>query len=312
MVEDRRVAALPRGERLHVVRSPGPGGSPRPRAPRRSSFRGPSGRRARARRSAARSRRWRSRTDSRNPGPRSGDGAGGDGAGTPSGTAARSMRPGTGSRGSNAHPVRDHAAAVVRRLEGPLVLPGAHAQHGRALEEGARRVQAHERQVVPVDRRRARTGVSSSGPRACRSAWSPDPAGSRRVGASSGRSASALRSPPPGSSPGSTRRRAGGDAGSDAELPLAHRAESGFAGILVTPKYASIEAMRKLWEHRLSRRRLLGGAAAVTAAPVLHELIPHQGLHGGSPSAAAAVAHHSGLAPRLRSPRRGRPRRSAR
>ena len=50
--------------------------------------------------------------------------------------------------------------------------------------------------------------------------------------------------------------------------------------------------MRKLWEHRLSRRRLLGGAAAVTAAPVLHELIPHQGLHGGSPSAAAAVAHH--------------------
>jgi FtsP/CotA-like multicopper oxidase with cupredoxin domain len=50
--------------------------------------------------------------------------------------------------------------------------------------------------------------------------------------------------------------------------------------------------MRKLWEHRLSRRRLLGGAAAASAAPVLHELIPHQSLHGGSSSAAAAVAHH--------------------
>jgi FtsP/CotA-like multicopper oxidase with cupredoxin domain len=50
--------------------------------------------------------------------------------------------------------------------------------------------------------------------------------------------------------------------------------------------------MRKLWDHRLSRRKLLGGAAAAGAAPVLHELIPHQGLHGGTNSAAAAIAHH--------------------
>ena len=40
--------------------------------------------------------------------------------------------------------------------------------------------------------------------------------------------------------------------------------------------------MRKLWENKVSRRKLLGGAAATGAAlPVLHELIPHQGLHGG-------------------------------
>jgi FtsP/CotA-like multicopper oxidase with cupredoxin domain len=50
--------------------------------------------------------------------------------------------------------------------------------------------------------------------------------------------------------------------------------------------------MRKFGAHRLSRRKLLGGAAAATAVPVLHELIPHQGLHGGTSSAAAAVAHH--------------------
>jgi FtsP/CotA-like multicopper oxidase with cupredoxin domain len=51
--------------------------------------------------------------------------------------------------------------------------------------------------------------------------------------------------------------------------------------------------MRKLWENKVSRRRLLGGAAATTAAlPVLHELIPHQSLHGGSSAAEAAVEHH--------------------
>jgi FtsP/CotA-like multicopper oxidase with cupredoxin domain len=50
--------------------------------------------------------------------------------------------------------------------------------------------------------------------------------------------------------------------------------------------------MRKLWESKVSRRRLLGGAAATGAAlPVLHELIPHQGLHGGTSPAEAAIEH---------------------
>ena len=45
--------------------------------------------------------------------------------------------------------------------------------------------------------------------------------------------------------------------------------------------------MRKLWDDKVSRRKLLGGAAATSAAlPVLHELIPHQGLHGGTSAAA--------------------------
>ena len=53
--------------------------------------------------------------------------------------------------------------------------------------------------------------------------------------------------------------------------------------------------MRKLWDDKVSRRKLLGGAAATSAAlPVLHELIPHQGLHGGSSEAEAAVEHHNG------------------
>src|SRR5215211_3313857 len=52
------------------------------------------------------------------------------------------------------------------------------------------------------------------------------------------------------------------------------------------------QPMRKFGSHRVSRRKLLGGAAAASAVPVLHELIPHQGLHGGTSSAAAAVAHH--------------------
>jgi FtsP/CotA-like multicopper oxidase with cupredoxin domain len=46
---------------------------------------------------------------------------------------------------------------------------------------------------------------------------------------------------------------------------------------------------------KLSRRRLLGGAAAASAAlPVLHELIPHQSLHGGG-AAAAAEPHMPGM-----------------
>jgi len=51
--------------------------------------------------------------------------------------------------------------------------------------------------------------------------------------------------------------------------------------------------MGKLWDNKVSRRRLLGGAAATSAAlPVLHELIPHQSLHGGISPAEAAVEHH--------------------
>ena len=42
-------------------------------------------------------------------------------------------------------------------------------------------------------------------------------------------------------------------------------------------------------EHKLSRRRLLGGAAAAGAAlPVLHELVPSTAVHGGAGTAAAA------------------------
>src|ERR687892_1274947 len=57
--------------------------------------------------------------------------------------------------------------------------------------------------------------------------------------------------------------------------------------------------MRRLWENKVSRRKLLGGAAATGAAlPVLHELVPHRGLHGGTSAAEAAVQHnrhpHSG------------------
>src|ERR687891_301041 len=51
--------------------------------------------------------------------------------------------------------------------------------------------------------------------------------------------------------------------------------------------------MRKLWESKVSRRKLLGGAAATGAAiPVLHEMVPHQDLHGGTSAAQAAVEHH--------------------
>jgi len=38
--------------------------------------------------------------------------------------------------------------------------------------------------------------------------------------------------------------------------------------------------MRKLWANQISRRKLLGGAAAAGASmPLLHELVPHQVLH---------------------------------
>src|ERR687896_33629 len=50
--------------------------------------------------------------------------------------------------------------------------------------------------------------------------------------------------------------------------------------------------MRKLWEGKLSRRRLIGGAAATGAAlPVLHELVPHESLHHQRASAAEHDAH---------------------
>jgi FtsP/CotA-like multicopper oxidase with cupredoxin domain len=51
--------------------------------------------------------------------------------------------------------------------------------------------------------------------------------------------------------------------------------------------------MRRLWENKVSRRRLLGGAAATGAAlPVLHELVPHRGVHGSTSAAEAAVDRH--------------------
>jgi FtsP/CotA-like multicopper oxidase with cupredoxin domain len=50
--------------------------------------------------------------------------------------------------------------------------------------------------------------------------------------------------------------------------------------------------MRKLWDSKVSRRRLIGGAAATGAAlPVLHELVPHDGLHAQGATAARHVAH---------------------
>ena len=47
--------------------------------------------------------------------------------------------------------------------------------------------------------------------------------------------------------------------------------------------------MSKLWSKKLSRRRLLGSAALGTAAlPVLHETVPHQGVHDSLASAGEA------------------------
>ncbi len=48
----------------------------------------------------------------------------------------------------------------------------------------------------------------------------------------------------------------------------------------------------KFGQGKLSRRRLLGGAAAASAAlPVLHELVPHRGLHHALEASAAEHAH---------------------
>jgi FtsP/CotA-like multicopper oxidase with cupredoxin domain len=57
--------------------------------------------------------------------------------------------------------------------------------------------------------------------------------------------------------------------------------------------------MRKLWDSKVSRRRLIGGAAATGAAlPVLHELIPHQSLHGQEAVAASEHIEHQRAAHR--------------
>ncbi len=49
--------------------------------------------------------------------------------------------------------------------------------------------------------------------------------------------------------------------------------------------------MSDLSGHKLSRRRLLGGAAGVAAIPVMHELLPHAGLHD---ELARAAGGHNG------------------
>src|SRR5215213_6754050 len=63
------------------------------------------------------------------------------------------------------------------------------------------------------------------------------------------------------------------------------------------------KAKVKIGQGKLSRRRLLGGAAVAGAAlPVLHEAIPHQGLHGGATAAAAAGHDGHGAAAAQRHP----------
>src|SRR5690349_15165356 len=54
--------------------------------------------------------------------------------------------------------------------------------------------------------------------------------------------------------------------------------------------------MSELPGHKLSRRKLLGGAAGAAAAiPVLHELVPHQVVHDQLARAAGTGGHeHSG------------------
>jgi FtsP/CotA-like multicopper oxidase with cupredoxin domain len=57
--------------------------------------------------------------------------------------------------------------------------------------------------------------------------------------------------------------------------------------------------MRKLWENKVSRRKLLGGAAATGAAlPVLHELVPHRALHNQEASAREQAIHNGHVAHR--------------
>ena len=52
--------------------------------------------------------------------------------------------------------------------------------------------------------------------------------------------------------------------------------------------------MSEIWENKVSRRKLIGGAAATGAAlPILHEVVPHQRLHG---SDASAAEHHNAVA----------------
>src|SRR5215218_7148145 len=53
--------------------------------------------------------------------------------------------------------------------------------------------------------------------------------------------------------------------------------------------------MRELPSPKISRRKLLGGVAgAAAAAPVLHELVPHQGVHDQLARAAGMEAHDHG------------------
>jgi FtsP/CotA-like multicopper oxidase with cupredoxin domain len=61
--------------------------------------------------------------------------------------------------------------------------------------------------------------------------------------------------------------------------------------------------MKELWEEKLSRRRLLGGAAIGTAAlPALHGLVPHQSVHeafGAEPHAGQDASSHLGAMGRV-------------
>ena len=75
--------------------------------------------------------------------------------------------------------------------------------------------------------------------------------------------------------------------------------------------FDSIEAMKELRKPKLSRRKLLGGAAATAAAfPLLHELAPHQGVHDHLRAAGATPTRQHGHAtshPGRGPPGRGRP-----
>jgi FtsP/CotA-like multicopper oxidase with cupredoxin domain len=52
--------------------------------------------------------------------------------------------------------------------------------------------------------------------------------------------------------------------------------------------------MTKFWDEKLSRRRLLGGAAVTTAAlPVLHGVVPHQSIHDALGAESHAAGHGS-------------------